>query len=240
MKSILGYSQEETARIIQFLRLLMPYFKDGSYQVVGGLAIRWHLSQSGIELPARPLNDIDIIINALSDVNPDITSNFMIAHLHVDNDSHADFYLVPVDSRTRLKADIFCNDFPASAPKIGRIGDLEVPFSGLERQFVKIVEDIQKPLRGQAVDPKQMSDAALLRPLVDWQVAEKLWLQRHPHDGSLEIAIAAAKQGVIDHPELSRSKPHRKPRPYVCQECVHTSEYPITPMDRVFEGLGIE
>lgn len=62
---IRGFSESETQRIQRHLEKLFPHLEQGRFTIVGGLAIRYHLIERGINYPNRPFNDLDIIASVL-------------------------------------------------------------------------------------------------------------------------------------------------------------------------------
>lgn len=233
-----GFSESESERINKHLSKLLPHLTPNQFVIVGGLAIRYHLQQAGIAYPPRPFNDLDIIAESVDVVHPDITNDFLVSHFHQKDDF---FYFALVDEETRTKVDIF--DYEKPPDKV-----IEVPFGegfvkivSIEDQLAQTVYDIQRISEQAKVDPKQFLDARLLSQIADMAKADEIWKKRRnpEYPESITNAIKRAEAIKQEHPEWVQKSPFRKPKPYHCPDCVKSEEFPLTPMDRTYEILGI-
>lgn len=233
-----GFMAEEAERGARFLRKLVPHLTQDEFCVVGGVAIRYHTIAGGLDYPARPFNDIDLIAKRLDSIRPTITNDFMIGHVH-GGKTPDDFYLVVVDPDTKMKADIFNWQSTNEKIRLISLGNVDIPLVDTAHQLATTVRDLQKVTRGEVVDPKQFEDARRLQLLADPDQIEPAWADTWPgSDLSLAEAALLAEESAAQHPELLREKPYRKPRPYACTECVVIPGYPITPMGKVYQALG--
>lgn len=139
-----------------------------------------------------------------------------------------------------------------------------VPFHGyvvniqsIEDQLVKTVLDTSKVVDRIVVDPKQFQDARLMMQAADMKKAEENWKSRKfkKYPRSLVKALEKAWDIVRKNPDLSKEKPHRKSKPYICPDCsprsrldsakrfageagVSTLRFPITSMQQIYKTLG--
>lgn len=77
-----GFSEVESIKVEKHLSKLIPHLTPNKFVIVGGLAIRYHLQKAGIPYPDRPFNDLDIIVENIDVVHPDITKDFLTYHFH--------------------------------------------------------------------------------------------------------------------------------------------------------------
>lgn len=235
---IVGFTETDKVRISTHLEKLLPYLSPHQFVLVGGIAIRYHLTQRGIDYPLRPFNDLDMIARNSSAVSPSVTNDFLVYHYH--SKTRESFYIVLVDPQSKTKIDIFNYD---PAPK----KLITVPFKGqqveivsIEDQLVKTALDIRRISNEAKVDPKQFKDVELLMKIADLNEAEEIWASKYfpRFQGSLSETIEQAQQVAHEHPDWLKEKPFRKPKPYVCHDCHSTVDFPITPMEDIFKVLG--
>lgn len=235
---VVGFTKTDKIRISTHLEKLLPYLSSHQFALVGGIAIRYHLTQRGIDYPIRPFNDLDMIARNAFVVSPSVTKDFLVYHYHPQiRDS---FYIVLVDPQSKTKIDIFNYD-PAPEKLI------PVPFKGqqveivsIEDQLVKTALDIRRISNEAKVDPKQFIDVELLMKIANLNEAEEIWKNKYfaRFQGSLSETIKQAQHIARERPDWLREKPFRKPKPYVCQNCHGTDDFPITPMEDIYNVLG--
>lgn len=236
---LMGFSKKDRRKIITHLKRLLSHLDLKRIVFVGGLVVRYHITQAGISYPLRPMNDLDILAEDIGVVSPEVKDEFLVYHHHPPN-KKGNFYLVLVDPRSKTKIDIF--DYSLAPEEVQ-----EVPFEkyllrviSAEDQLVKTIFDIQRISENAKVDPKQFCDARLLLQIVDVSKADMFW-KRKKFQGlpnSLIDAFQRAEAIAKQHPEWLQEKPFRKIKPYRCPECVSTQELPITPMEEIYKILG--
>lgn len=235
---IIGFSEDESGRIETHLERLLPYFTPNRFLIVGGLTIRFHLRQKGINYPNRPFNDLDIISEDFGVLSPKVVRDFLIYHLHRPNEK--DFYFALVDPVSRTKVDIFDYQVPPQEVLEVEFGGHLVKIPSVEDQLVKSVFDIQRISPNLKVDPKQFLDARLLLEIANLEKAENFWKKKKfPHlPSSIVEAFERANNIAQENPDWLQEKPFRKKQPYSCSECVDLNEFPITPMEEIYKVLG--
>lgn len=238
-KLISGFTEEESRRIGIHLNKLIPYLDINRFVIVGGLAIRYHLTKAGMVYPQRPFNDLDIIAEDINVVSPKVKKDFLIYHHHPQNEN-GNFYLVLVDPVSKTKIDIF--DYSVKPQDIDKVqfGSYSLNIQSPEDQLVKTVADVQRLSVETKVDPKQFSDAHLLVQIADIGKADEYWRQRQLAGlpDSIVAALERAEQIAQNHPIWLKEKPFRKEKSYICQDCVSTADFPITPMEEIYKLLG--
>jgi hypothetical protein len=235
---VAGFEDTDSNRIKTHLGKLFPYLDKQRFVVVGGLAIRYHLKVKGISYPIRPFNDLDIIAETIDAIDPKVATDFMVYHHHPPKDNS--FYLVLVDPESRTKMDIFDYSRPPESFIKVPFGNDEIKLVSPEDQLAITVWDIQRISENSKVDPKQFSDASLLLQVVDIDLANKIWKRKKSAQWPTDIneAIKRAENIRAEHPDWVQEKPFRKPKPYVCPNCVANPQFPLTPMSKIYKVLG--
>lgn len=236
---ISGFPPSNTHQVDRFFQTLIPHLKEGQYSVVGGLAIRYRLSQHGIKYPDRDFNDLDLKAKSPAAVLPSVTSDFMVYHYHPLKDRS--FYIVLVDPENKIKVDIF------DSATIAEERTSQVPFHQwkvdvveAEDQLVKTAFDLSGISGHPGIDPKHFTDAKLLIQIVKMELANQIWKSRNyiQFPATIDKAIRRAETIASKHPAWVVRKPYRRPSPYICPDCVQTKDFPITDMQKIYKILG--
>lgn len=234
-----GFNETDNKRIETHLNKLFPYLDKEKFVIVGGLAIRYHLALKGIDYHIRPFNDLDIIMESMEAIDPNVTKEFMVYHYH-PHQKNGTFYLVLIDPESKTKIDIFdYKDVPPESIVKVPFGKELIKVVSIEDQLVKTVIDIQRISETAKVDPKQFIDTTLLSQIADMNLANKIWGRKNNPQWPTNIkdAIKRANKIKNEHPEWVQEKPFRKPKPYICPDCVNDSQFPLTPMATIYEAL---
>lgn len=235
---ITGFSVRDAKRVRAHLTKLLPYIDTDKMAIVGGLAIRYHLTKAGIKYTVRSFNDLDLMVKEPSDVSPKVSNDFLIYHYHPPkNDS---FYIVLVDPVSKTKVDIFNWDPPLEKFINVDFNGYQLKMRSAEDQLVKTVYDIQRISKEKEVDPKQFEDAKLLMQIADLKEADKIWKRKNFKDypNSLQKAIERANKIATKHPEWIKRDPFKRPKPYRCAACKSTEKFKVTPMKEIYKILG--
>lgn len=217
------------------LSRLLPHLKPGQFAVVGGLAIRFLLSEKGLSYNPD-FNDIDMTVREMGVVLPSVGKDFLIYHHHLVGERE---YFALVDPTTKMKVDIFPQAFPERYVQVN-VGGQEIDIPTAEDQLVKTVYDVLRISDSDRVDPKQFKETDLLMQIADLAQADEIWKSRgFPNcPDSLTEAVKRAKEIAHEHPEYLQEKPFRKPQPYQCSECIKDPNFPLAPMEEVYKILG--
>ncbi len=215
----------------------MGFFEEDKFVLVGGLAIRYHLAKHSLRLPEANLNDLDIMVESLDVVSPDVTKDFLVYHFHHEGTK---FYWALVDPITKLKIDIFDYNFAPQEVVQVQLDGHTLKMRSAEDQLVKTIVDVLRISEEAKVDPKQFRDAEALLKIADLEKLERFWQLKNLTDypASAVEAWEKAQRVAQEHPEWLKVSPFRKEAPYVCTLCVKSKDFPITPMGRIYQVLG--
>ena len=232
-----GFYKKDKERINLFLKKLFPYLNLNQCSIVGGLAIRHHLSEKRIKYPVRPFNDIDLIAEKIDAVSAEVSKDFLVYHYHpLQNNS---FYVVLLDKFLKIKVDIFDYDPPLEDPITVKLFDYKIKMRGLEDQLVKTVFDIQRISEENNVDPKQFQDTELMMKVADLKKANKIWQKRNydKYPKTLLAAVTRARKIKFKYLEWFKKDPFKKPI-YKCKFCKNANGFKVTPMRKIYSVLG--
>lgn len=233
-----GFNAIDLKRIENHLEKLLPYINTDNLAIVGGLAIRYFLTQGGIKYPTRRFNDVDLMIKTVGEISPKIAENFLIYHYHPPKKGY--FFIALVDPVSKIKVDFFDWHPPLEDYIIVKFGKYKLKMRSAEDQLVKTVCDIQRISLEKKVDPKQFLDAKLLMRIADLEFADILWKKRNFSSYPISIVAAYEKANniALKHPEWVQEHPFKRPKPFNCPDCRSTKEFKITPMGQIYETLG--
>jgi len=232
----LGFSNEDAQRIEGSLKRLGSHLPPDKFVVVGSLAIRYHLLSRNLNYEGGALNDLDLIVEKEEDVEPSITKDFLVYHHHR---SAPLFYFALVDPLSMTKIDIFTKTLPVRTIKTSVLA-AEVNAIGVEDQLVQTAFDIQRISENAKVKPVQIRDAKSLLEIADLELVDRLWRERgfQKYAPTVKAAVGKAEEIAKAHPDWLSENPFRKPKPYVCRECVEDPNFPLAPMEEVYKILG--
>lgn len=218
-------------RIEQHLVKLRPYLS-GEFVLSGSLALVYWLEQTDLELPSRPLNDVDLAMRDWRVLDPQAGQDFMIAHFHPQ-----DNYFAVVEPQTKTKADLF-EWLPVNHDyRWVRLGEADWPLLSLEALFVIAVHGLAQKLPARPVEPKRLADAQLMLPYVDRAKVKLLWRQLGQTADPIN-QLKKVQQIVLAQPKLLVKQ--TKTYALTCAECANQSAYQLTPLAQVYDLLQIE
>jgi len=229
---------ESKGRLQETLARLLPYLTTGEFKIVGALAIRHHLLAAGRDYP-YPIDEFDLIAKSERAISQDITKDFLVYHHHYAPDNHNIFYLALVDPQTKVKVDIFTEIVLEGLLKVDFNGE-EIEIASLEDQLVKTSLDIQRISEKSKIKPKELENAKQMAEIANMDEAQEIWKQRKRTEmpETITEAISQVERIAQEHPEYLSEEPHRKPEPYKCSECVDTPDFPLAPMEKIYQILG--
>lgn len=232
------FPAEEAKRVDTHLQKLLPYLNLESVVVVGGLTIRYHLVNAGINYPPRPFNDLDLVAKSPDDVSSAVIKDFLVSHYHPPRGNS--FYLVLVDPETKTKVDIFDYSHPPREMIKVKFRNFDLSFQSIEDQLTKTVLDCLKVVENLKIDPKQFQDAKLLMNIANPAKAEENWRSRNlkQYPSSLVDTFKLAEKTIAANPQLLVVKPWHRPGPFDCPDCINTPKFPLTPKEQIYKTLG--
>ncbi|OGE27663.1 hypothetical protein A3B42_02405 [Candidatus Daviesbacteria bacterium RIFCSPLOWO2_01_FULL_38_10] len=234
----LGFSEQDTQKVLGVLSRLIPHVVQENLVIVGGITRRHHLMRHGIPYPQRPFNDLDFMIRDRSEMKPSITSEFLLAHYHLPRDTS--FFAGLVDPQTKVTIDVF--DYyhaPIDLEEV-EIGGFQLKIRGSEDQLTKTVYDLMKITKGYPLNPKEFDSADQLLEIVDLEKTERIWRMKYTflYPFSIMEAIQRAKDERRRYPERVFEFPSRTTEPFNCLECTEVPGFTLTPKKEIIKLLG--
>lgn len=99
------YDKDDAGRCITTLRKTIPYLNNRFF-ITGGIATKWYFLQHGIPFPLKKFNDIDIALESIDDIKPEVASELLIAHYHTPK-GNKNFIVQLADRDTEARVDLF-------------------------------------------------------------------------------------------------------------------------------------
>lgn len=234
----LGFSEQDTQKVLGVLSRFIPHVVQENLVIVGGVSRRHHLIKHGIPYPPRPFNDLDFMIRDISEMKPSVTTEFLIAHYHLPRNTS--FFAGLVDPQTKITIDVFDYYHAPVDPEEVQIGGFQLKIRGTEDQLTKAVYDLMKITKGQTLSPKEFDSADQLLEVVDLEKAGRIWGMKYSsfYPFSIIEAIQRAKEERRKYPERVFEFPTRITEPYICLECTEVPGFALTPKEEIIKVLG--
>lgn len=234
----LGFSEQDTQKVLGVLERFIPHFDQENLVIVGGAARRHHLIKYDIPYPQRPFNDLDFMIRDRFEMKPSITTEFLIAHYHLPRNTS--FFAGLVDPQTKVTIDVFDYYHAPVDPEKVQIGGFQLKIRGAEDQLTKAVYDLMKITKGHTVSPKEFDSTDQLLQVVDLEKAGRIWRIKYTslYPFSIMEAIQRAKDERRKYPEHVFEFPTRTTEPYNCLECTMVPGFTLTPKEEIIKVLG--
>lgn len=191
-------------------------------------------------MPIR-LNDIDIVVNEITDLGDDIAADFLIHHFHPTREA-GNVVMQIVDARTSTRVDLF------SARSAG-LGDraVKVDIDGIALKMTA-AEDLTARLAailaavtdGKVVDGKYLESFRMLANIADREAVKKLWTEyRRQGDPADFDEMIANINNAIDHdPALLAPIQYAQDLSTRCPWCVEDGRFPRADPARIAAILG--
>lgn len=240
---IVGFFPEDKKRIEGHLQKLLPHLDVSKITVVGGIAIRYHLSRLGVPFEERPCNDIDLVSTDLKAIKSSAAKDFHISHYHPNKKG---FYVVLVDENTKTKADIFSEEqYSVQKRDTVNFSGHKVGIRSLEDQLATSLLELSRALKGHTVYKQNLDFVKLMMTVADMDKTTKFIRAKPGSEHDTEDRNISATQLfelIVKHlsksPKQLKDKLDKKREPYVCKECIAEKNFPITSMEKIYETLG--
>ena len=236
-------TSEDATRVEQTYRTLFTHLDPAHVTLVGNPVITYHVHKRGGAVVPRDLDDLDIILSELAHLPPSISEDFLISHFHnhPNNPAHRNrFYVVLVNPDTKIKIDVF-DRLPYTVDEADTItfGELTLQMRNLEDQLVTSVLEASRILTGLKQENKKMTDIDAMNAVADHDRAERLWHKKeiNEHERTLQETLTLTKIHTTAHPDLLYNKDRSTMKPYDCEVCTTHPDFPITPMDEIYNIL---
>lgn len=207
--------------------------------LTGGLAIEARLRAHGRPVCPRPLNDVDLVVEAFDAIPADLADRFLLNHIH-PHAAEGKTLLQLVDRERALRIDLF-RAFGATLSRASVLDEQTGP------PAVLAVEDLVARTtalvcgRSQAdreIDPKHVQAFRRLADLGDAsQLAEAWEDHRQELPGSLEDAIAQTHRLLARRPDLVVSECYSAVVT-ACDRCQDVGPFRLARPEAVVDVLG--
>lgn len=174
-KTNLGLTTKESKMLKTILKDLLDYLQ-GDWLVVGGLPLRYYLSQNG-ESWNCPFNDLDLISRNESVLSPGAIESFYIAHHH-SNPNHFYFQLIH-HLFPKVRVDIFTDHVGEESRQIYVFGiPVRIPIP--EEMYLFKLRDILLLLdHSRGLPPKHIEEMRFLGEISNRKKVKAIWQRRH-------------------------------------------------------------
>ncbi len=248
--SLVGYRLQDSQKLELHLKKLFNHVDLDSFILAGGTAIRYHLVNHDVDYPLRPTNDLDALLTRADALKPSVAEDFKISHYHINDASNRDrFYFALVDAETKTKIDLFDADVFTPHPVTVDFYGTSVQMRSLEDQLVTKIMEMLRVLYDQKVDTEWFEDTQMLIKFANMDKAQKYWEEnvakpffvsegRYAKYSGPAEAWEAVVAHLQKHTELLSERVHRKEKPYVCEGCTISKDFPLTPLEDIYKILG--
>jgi len=233
-------ADEDAARIHGSLSKLARHFT-GPVVVTGGIALGWHLSRNGVRREKRRFNDIDLVVEGLSDLRATLSQDFLVRHFHPHRE-RGKILLMLVDEEHSTRIDIFTQSTGRLVEQLTdiSIGDTSCQVVSAEDLLVKLLGVIYPATLGESVEPKYFEHFNALYTVADLDVAREVWRECRKESQRLEFDEAAevVRRNILADPGLLRETAYSQDITQTCPWCCESKLFPLAPLSRIYKVLG--
>lgn len=197
--------------------------------ITGRVAAAWYARSTGVELPRKPLNDLDFLVSGINAVKLIVTRDFLVAHYHPSR-SRGKLLLQLADKEQRTRVDLFT---PKTSAVLQRAVDIPVSNSSLriispEDLLCHSLTLVLSALMGRKVDPKCYTSILLLRDVCSFQDVEDTWPD---YDENSEMsafdAIRVVETAVANEEVFFCSASYSQDIEEIYPHCTETEYFPL-------------
>ncbi len=211
-----------------------------SLAFTGGMAVELHLELQGGTAEARPLNDIDFLVDSFSEIPDTLSADFLFGHVH-PNDPPARTLLQCVEPNTGVRVDIFraCGNELARAEEIDLDSETMriVSLEDLVARMARLCLDLAA---GVSIPRKHPRDFLRLLPFAVLEGVELVWPEHRKLNHPVSFAevapllcdLIASRQDLQIDPAYSRDTKA------ICPRRESTLAFPLARPDRILSLLG--
>jgi hypothetical protein len=235
-ESWLGLAEKELEKVRTIFIDLKSYLRPQDWILVGGLPLRYYLSEQGKKWE-YPFNDLDIISKHRSVLSSTVCEKFNVRHNHNAGNISLFYFQLSHKNYPGITIDIFGDPIPEGANFqeiffFGRRVQIIIP----EEMYLFKLRDI--PLLANSkrgLPPKHITQLAILKELADHSIVKHLWNLRHTNTPelepiyqytSLEDAVAAVERSIEEKKDNIRKWTKSDPLKS-CTECIHDPRFPL-------------
>ena len=209
--------------------------------LTGGVAVNWHAARNECRVGKRPFNDIDIVVEHISDLPQSLRDDFLVAHLHPSHD-RGKILLQLVDEKHRVRVDVFTPSSPSlmSRVRTAEVAGVTCGILAAEDLAAKLLSILYAVTTGKYVDPKYYDKFNVLSAFADKNVVRDIWSdyrkEEFPH--SFDVAAGRVHQRIANDHNLLRQDSYSQDVAAACPWCSHSDSFPASPRSRIYEVLG--
>ena len=223
-------------------RVLRKFTRHGfcDFDLTGGLAVAMHRSLRNASGRARPLNDMDVVVEGFRDVPETLAHDFLVLHIHpfapagkivlqlADADAAVRVDVISTRGATRMR----------SRPMDTSIGNQRiVSIEDLAARTGSVLMDLA---RGKPAPAKFAEHYLWLSPMMDPDNSEPAWRDHRSDDAPATFAEAHAiiRKLVESRRELLVTPENSRDLDETCPQCVETGAWRLSPKQQILSVLG--
>lgn len=214
---------------------------DGTPVLTGGLAVGWHATRNGRRVEKRPFNDIDIVVEHISDLPQSLRDDFLVAHFHPSR-GRGRILLQLVDERHRTRIDVFTpfSTSLMSRVRSARLAGIACGIVAAEDLAARLLGVLYAVTTGECIDPKYYDKFNLLSEFADVDAVRRIWSDYRKEGCSQDFDVAAdtVHQRIAHNPSLLRKDSYDQDLNTTCPWCSHGNLFPVSTRSRIFDILG--
>jgi len=211
-----------------------------SYSLTGSLATEAHRMRLGTVPHARPLNDVDLLVQSFSVIPSALSTDFLVRHVHPDAPK-GKMLIQLVDPDEVLRIDIF-REYGATIARSQsmRFGTRLIQVTSLDDLAARIASILMDLERGRVVARKHVEDFHFLSQAVDVDRVELAWQDhRKPTDPSAFREALTQIRGLVEsHNELIVVPEYSRDANAACSKCEETGPFRLASASAVMSILG--
>jgi len=208
--------------------------------LTGGLAIELALLRLGLPPEARPLNDIDFLVESFHHIPQSLSPDLLFRHVH-PHDSPAKTLLQAVDPETNVRIDFF-RAFGATMSRTTAtyVAGTTLSIVSLEDVTVRTARLCMDLAASMPTPRKHTRDFLRLLPLVDPKAIQPIWAEhRKPnHPESFSEAAHLLLDLIPAKPDLQILPAYSQDVTTTCPRCQASPHFPLAHPLQILSILG--
>ena len=232
-------SAADGERALGTLRKLARHDISG-WALTGGVAVELHRMRLGCEPAARPLNDLDFVVDSFVAVPATLKDDVLFRHVH-PLDPPGKLVLQFIDPERALRVDVFRSSggtMDRTSPVAVR--DVAVRLVSLEDLTARTARILLDLANGVPTAAKYVHDYVRLEELVEPRQVEPAWRdQRKPSQPeTFQEAAGLIERLIPSRTDLLISPQYSKDVDHVCPRCTAIDGFPLADAKLVLSLLG--
>lgn len=234
-------TNEDAVKFRRSLTKLAQHLKKTAV-VTGSVATGLHLWRKGAsQTNKKRLNDIDTVVEDLSDVYLSLKQDFLINHFHPTREK-GKVLLQLVDEEHETRVEIFTAN---SKTLFGRLTDfttdgLSFKAVSAEDVLAKLLSIIYPAAKGETIIQKYVEHFRVLLQAADVMTAQEIWRDYRTENqpGDFNEAVKIVEQSIAADPNLLQDEEYCQNMDFECRWCIHSDDFPLAPRSKIYGILG--